>query len=245
MRSVRYILLIFAGFFIFRVSVAQETRLSDLVDLESRIYRLFQYMSGSSTDREKETINQDIVKLMDEALNNPFSFDYPFDSLKYIGRIRSSDDRLRIYTWNLPYENGTHRYFGFIQYTPEKNDPPIVYRLTDNSEDIKDPLHAVLNENDWYGALYYEVIETKDKDDRYYTLLGFDFNNLFSSKKIIDVLYFDQKNKPFFGKQIFQHIKGHLIDPVFFQWSTHIIKCQCPRRVCCRFKRNSRGHKKS
>lgn len=221
MKSVMYILLIAAGFFKFQVSVAQETGLSDLVDLENRIYRLFQYMSGSSVDEDKETINQDIVELMDKVLNNPLSFDYPFDSLKYIGKIRSSDQRLRIYTWNLPYENGTHRYFGFLQYTPEKKDPPMVYRMTDKSEDIEDPLHSVLNENNWYGALYYDIVETRDQDNRYYTLLGFDFNNLFSSKKIIDVLYFDEKNRPFFGKQIFQQ-DDKLLMRVIFEFSARV-----------------------
>lgn len=209
------------GFFSFQVSVSQETGLSVLVDLENKLYRLFQYMSVSSVDKDKETINQDIVRLMDEALNNPLSFDYPFDSLKYVGKIRSSDQRLRIYTWNLPYENGTHRYYGFLQYTPGKNNPLILYRLTDKSEDIRDPLHAVLNENNWYGALYYDVVETRDEDNRYYTLLGFDFNNLFSSKKIIDVLYFDQKNRSFFGKQIFQQ-DSKLLMRVIFEFSARV-----------------------
>jgi D-glycero-alpha-D-manno-heptose-7-phosphate kinase len=40
------------------------------------------------------------------------------------------------------------------------------------------------------GAVYYKIIGTKHLDQKYYTLLGYDENNIRSNKKIIEVLSF-------------------------------------------------------
>ena len=109
MNCVRISLLIFVCLNIIPFTSAQENELSSLITLENRIYELFQFMSDASGDEYKELINHDIVTSFEEALKIPASFNYPFDSLKYMGKILSSDQRLRIYTWNIPYHNGTHQ----------------------------------------------------------------------------------------------------------------------------------------
>jgi hypothetical protein len=52
------------------------------------------------------------------------------------------------------------------------------------------------------GAVYYKLIYTTYQDKPYYTLLGFDENNIRSDKKIIEVLTFEN-GLPVFGKRNF------------------------------------------
>jgi len=221
MNCVRISLLIFVCLNIIPFTSAQENEISSLITLENRIYELFQFMSDASGDEDKELINHDIVTSFEEALKIPASFNYPFDSLKYMGKILSSDQRLRIYTWNIPYHNGTHQYIGYLQYVPEKTDKTEIYRLTDKSEEITNSSEAILDNNHWYGALYYDVILSKDKGNKYYTLLGFDFNDIFSSKKVIDILYFNDDNKPVFGKPVFEQ-GGKLVTRIIFEFSARV-----------------------
>jgi hypothetical protein len=200
---------------------AQENEYSELTELEKHLSELFQFMSDASNDKDKNLINNDITISFEEALKIPGSFNYPFDSLKYIGKILSSDKRLRIYTWNIPYHDGTHQYTGYLQYIPEKTKEPEIFQLTDKSEEISIPTQAVLDNHHWYGALYYDIILCTDKKNRYYTLLGFDFNDIFSSKKVIDVLYFNEDNKPVFGKPLFEH-DGNLATRIIFEFSARV-----------------------
>ncbi len=200
---------------------AQENELVKLADLENHLSELFQFMSDASNDKDKDLINCDITICFEEALKIPGSFSYAFDSLKYIGKILSSDHRLKIYTWNIPYHDGTHQYVGYLQYIPEKTNKTEIFKLTDKSEEIPNTTQAVLDNHNWYGALYYDIILCADKKNIYYTLLGFDFNNLFSSKKVIDVLYFNEHNKPVFGKPLFEH-NGKLATRIIFEFSARV-----------------------
>ena len=51
----------------------------------------------------------------------------------------------------------------------------------------------------WYGCLYYGIHAFSKRKDTWYVLFGYDFNNKFSHKKLLDVLTFDRKGKPSFG----------------------------------------------
>jgi hypothetical protein len=50
--------------------------------------------------------------------------------------------------------------------------------------------------------VYYNIVQKKSGNENYYTLLGFDENNIRSNKKIIEVLHFDSE-EPIFGGRFF------------------------------------------
>lgn len=196
----------------------QEPDTFAIKEYENKMALLFDQMLKNADNNEKDAINSKIINLFTEALNVESSFEYSFNYLKHIGKVSSDDKKIRIYTWNVPYNDGTHRYCGFIQFRPSKNSKCVIYRLIDKSENIADPEKSSLTPENWYGALYYEIVTTKYKGETWYTLLGFDFNNIFSSKKIIDILYFDSYEKPFWGKPVFYY-NNHLLKRVVFEFS--------------------------
>ena len=188
---------------------------------EIQLGRLFTQMAASTVDSDKKNINDSIVQLMEVTLQISGSMDYPFTRLAKMGKISSGDARIRIYTWNLPWTDGTNTYFGFLQYkTNNKGEIKQVF-LNDKSAGIPDATVGGLSPSQWYGMLIYEIVETKDSGNAYYTLLGLDNHDLFVSCKIADVLYFNDQNEPVFGKSIF-HYQNKLMCRVIFQYSSKV-----------------------
>ena len=201
-------------------SFSQNTDTLSIHKYEQTLNELFSNMSGNN-DIERERINNMIVDNMEQVLSIEGSFSYPFDSLKNIGKIVSPDNKLRIFTWNLPYINGTHKYFGFIQYYPPNENEFLLYKLIDYSDNYDSAENLILSDTSWLGALYYEIIEKKYKGFTYYTLLGFDFNSLLTAKKIIEVLYFTDNKVPVFGKAIFNY-QNKLCNRIIFEYSSKV-----------------------
>ena len=160
-------------------------------------------MNGESQTVKTEA-NNAFISTLQEVLQFERSFNYPFDSLKTISIRTSSDSKIRIYTWLLRKDNGNYQYFGFVHYKNKSKKRYEIITLNDNSENIRRPENEQLDNNNWYGALYYDIIYIKKKGRTYYTLLGWDGNNDISTKKIIDVMYFSGREKIKFGASIFK-----------------------------------------
>jgi hypothetical protein len=185
--------------------------IADEQNLKSLCVQLF----SSKTDGERIKHNNELLKAFEEVLNKPNSFELKFDSLKnYMGIHTSPDNKFKIINWNLEKDDKTYEYFGFIQskyeqkrkvnfLKTEKTETIQLYPLIDKSAEIKNPENSISDNKKWFGMLYYKIILKKTKAKTYYTLLGYDLNDAFSKKKIIDVLTFDANGTPRFGADIF------------------------------------------
>lgn len=155
---------------------------------------------------ENSTLRQSAIyhfdKLLKETLEKDDAFSYPFDSLKYISVLKPRDKSFKIFTWHLLKDDKTYKYFGYIHIKTQNGIK--LFKLIDQSENILQPEDTILNCQNWYGAHYYEIIEKKYKGKNHYTLLGWDGNNNFTSKKIIDVLTFNNDFEPEFGAPVFE-----------------------------------------
>lgn len=192
--------IIFQGFDLF----AQQ----DSINLfEIKIQKQFNALPNTPSTIERARLNDTILFLFEKVLQLDKSFFYPFDSLKNIGKLESDDRQLKIYTWNLPLENGKHNYFGYIQYYNKNLKKYQIFQLRNNPEAIENADQVIFDYKHWQGALYYEIVTVKKDGKTYYTLLGFDFNDIFTSKKIIEVLSFNELENPEFGAPLFQYEK--------------------------------------
>jgi len=195
---------IFCTFFLLSSISAQKVSKQLIAEYEDTLKVMANTIMNAKTEQEKFIANDTFIKTLKEVLQYSRSFDYPFDSLKTISIKNSSDNRVRIYTWILRKDNGTYQYFGFVHYKNKSKKRYEIIALNDNSENIRRPKNKQLDNKNWYGALYYEIIYIKKKGRKYYTLLGWDGNNDVSSKKIIDVMYFSGKEIIKFGASIFR-----------------------------------------
>lgn len=155
-------------------------------------------------EAEKRIANDALIEYLSEVLLYEKSFNYNFDSLKTISRIKSPDKRFRIFNWLLKKDNNTYEYYGIVHYYNKKKKKFELITLIDNSNNIRTPEQENLDATNWYGGLIYDIIYIKKPGKKYYTLLLWDGNDGYSTKKIIDVMYFSGKNKIKFGLPIFK-----------------------------------------
>ena len=174
------------------------------------------YLAHKIMHEENETLklkaNNGFISELKEVLKYKESYTYPFDSLNTISILSPKDKSFRIFTWILLQDNLEYQYFGIIIIPGKKEDNyNRLVILEDKSNEILDPENQILNENRWYGSLYYDIISIKKKE--YYTLLAWDGNNSKSKKKIIEILQI-KDNEVIFGKKIFKNkdeIKSRII----------------------------------
>lgn len=188
---------------------------------EDTLKKLSNVIFNGKTDSLKFSANNKFLKTFIRALGEDNSCKFPFDSILTVSKLVAPDNSFRIFTWTLIKENGNYKYFGLIQFLSDKNYKNII-KLKDKSDSIAKPENTVLTDNNWYGAVYYKIIDEKYKRKHYYTLLGWKGSNLMSRKKLIEVLTFDANDKPVFGGNYF---KTNLAEPkrIIFEYSSDAV----------------------
>ena len=175
-----------------------------LRDLEKSIKPYVDLVFDAPTDNERFNANEKLLDALSEVLSMPKSFAYPFNELNRLSILKSSDNRFRIITWSVIDQEGFFENYGFIQSRNLNKDEYELYRLFDKSDEIFNPELAKCDNENWYGAVYYELITRENEGRKYYTLLGYNGNNIYTKKKIIEPISFRGNNsKPEFGLSIF------------------------------------------
>ena len=165
--------------------------------LKTHAYKLIQGINPS--DRFKADSN--FTRIFVRALATKNSFYYLFDSLFTISKLYAPDSTFRIFTWQMVINENTIRQHGAIQLRTMDGSLKL-FPLIDKSDVTENIADTVGNNFGWVGAVYYNVIQTNHLNHPYYTLLGFDENNIRSNKKVIEVLDF-VNGKPMFGGHYF------------------------------------------
>lgn len=188
---------------------------------EDSLKILFRALAGDVVTESREEINSQILSVLKSALRNPESFDYPFDSLLFLGRIKSPDNKLRIFTWNYPLTGSRHNYSCILQYRDEGTAELNIFTL-DQKETSKEKLEEdIFTPVNWYGALYYQVHPVSYAGNTFYTLIGFNLDNIFTNTKLIDILTFDE-GSPVFGYPMFR-FGGEIKKRVVFEYSAGVV----------------------
>jgi hypothetical protein len=143
----------------------------------------------------------ELIKGLVTCLKVPYSFNYKFDSVR-ISKLYAPDSSFRIFTWQVMKDYSFYRQRGAIQ-MKTKDGSLKLFPLFDISDFTNYPNDSIRDANRWIGAIYYNIIAKTYNNKTYYTLLGRDDNNERTNKKWIDILTFDEKGKPQFGRNCF------------------------------------------
>jgi len=179
---------------------------------------------------EIKRLNKSFKEELEATFKIDGFFDYPFTRLTTMGSIKSPDQAFRLFNWNIENEDESYTYYCYIAHF--YNNKLIVTELTDNSFMLPPRPEETLEFDNWYGALYYQIIPLKRKNKQLYTLLAWDGNTSFSDVKIIDVLYF-AGSKPKLGYPIFKNAEG-VHKRLFFEFknnSAMTMRFEAPRNM--------------
>ena len=158
------------------------------------------------------------------ALNTRNSFYHPFDSLETISKLYAPDSTFRIFTWQMVINENVIRQHGAIQMRTADGSLKL-FPLIDKSDITVNMQDTIANNQGWMGAIYYKIIPKKHLNHTYYTLLGYDENNIRSSKKVIEILDF-VNDMPVFGGR-------------YFSIASDEIKAKNPSRIILEFKKDA------
>jgi len=143
------------------------------------------------------------TRMLVRSLVTKNSFYYPFESLQTVSILYSPDSVFRLFTWQLVINENVIRQHGAIQMKTFDGSLKL-FPLIDKSDVTQNIADTIGNNFGWIGAIYYKIILKKSLNQTYYTLLGFDENNIRSSRKIIEVMDF-QNGEPVFGGSYFSY----------------------------------------
>ncbi len=173
-----------------------------LMAFQDSLKQISYKMVNDSIEPERYNASFKLIKTLVSALKIPYSFNFPFDSLKSISIQSSSDKRFRIFGWHVMNNDGSYRYYGTIQMN--KPDGKLeLFPLIDYTSVFKNPSDSATTHDKWFGAQYYKIISVLNSVPiPYYVLLGWKGNTIKSTKKIIEILYF-KDDKAHFGMPVF------------------------------------------
>lgn len=174
---------------------------------------------NDETEMERLNANTEFIKTLVQALKVSHSFNFPFDSVKSIRIENSPDNRFRILTWFIQFDDGSYRYYGTIQINT--GDKLLMHPLADFSPLIKHPEDTITDNTRWYGAQYYKIIPVYTNINPYYVLLGWKGNTVKSTKKVIEVLSFNKEGRPVFGMPVFDG-NGKSRDRIVFEYTRQV-----------------------
>ncbi len=199
----------------------EPSRNSQISMLEMKLMKLYSQIEPVIVSPHRQEVTNRITEVWKEILYMPESFFYPFDSLRFVGKVFSTDSLIRIYTWNLPRVDGTHDYYGFIQRKPEDTQKPWFVELKKGKDGLEGSENKTFSANEWYGCLYYEIVPFELNRARYYLLLALDLNDFFTNRKIIDVLRLE-KEEAWFGAPVFL-LGRQMQKRVIFEYSSRAV----------------------
>ena len=169
-------------------------------------------LSGrEATDRFRA--DSSFTRMLVRALKMPHSFRHPFDSLQNISRVYAPDSSFRIFTWQVVRDEKLFRRHGAIQMRTPDGSLRLI-PLIDRAQLIRGQADTVTNNEWWIGSIYYKVILKKHEGRNYYTLLGYDEHTMRSTRKRVEVMYFDEQGRPRFGGPFFSFKADSLQAPL-------------------------------
>ena len=168
------------------------------------------------------------IRMLVRSLKTPNSFNYPFDSLETVSHIYAPDSTFRVFSWQFTRDDDYYRQRGAIQMKTADGSLQL-FPLLDMSDFTRAPQDSVRTGQNWIGAIYYSIVMKTFNGKKYYTLLGFDDNNMRSTKKWMEVLTFNEKGKPAFGGPYFSVVNDSVKTPSF------------PARYCLEYKKDGRA----
>lgn len=184
-------------------SSAQDKQL--MTDYQSRLQQFFAEVYEAPSDNLRYHANEMAVQLFAEALAAENSIRWEWDFGQRVSVLTSSDRKFRIVTWPVVNDAGEYECFGFIQALNEKTGEYDLYELNDKSEDIVNRQETMLTPDNWYGAVYQELITTTHEGKTFYTLLGWSGVDCLTQRKVIEPVCFKGgSSMPQFGQALFR-----------------------------------------
>lgn len=139
----------------------------------------------AGSDAARDSISGAVKHQLGAILESDSAWTATFSDVP-ISHVEPSDGAFRLFTWNVRNADGSFRYEGFLLVRQKHGQ--VLTELRDMTDHITSPASVQLSPENWYGALYYEVIPVKRGAKTWYTLLGWKGVSDIETQKVVEVL---------------------------------------------------------
>ena len=191
---------------------------SGQIDLEKEELKLNEELLNFRTEftaAGMDKANISFASKMKDFLLIDGAYNYTFKHLETVAVLDSPDGKIRIVNWNIEYPDFSYSFGGFVLH--KKNKKVSIFELNDAFDPYQSKPNGIVNETNWYGALYYKIIPFLNGKNTEYMLLGWDGGTTGSNFKILDVLSVEKKHI-YFGSPVFS-TNGEISKRIVFEYS--------------------------
>ncbi|MDR2868114.1 MAG: hypothetical protein LBV46_01050 [Bacteroidales bacterium] len=212
-------------FFIGMLTICQSLfsqKNSDFKSWQNSLQHLRDEVMQAPNEVERMSLNEEFMSFLEEVLLAKNSYNYTWDSVRNFSVVASPDGEFKLFTWYILKDDYSYENFGFIQKRNSNRMKDVLFPLYDKRSGIDYPQSYIGDINRWYGAVYYKIIPVVvNKTKTYYTLLGWNGNNLFTNQKIIEVLSFKNNTEqtPIFGANVFLKYSTSRVSRIIIEYS--------------------------
>ncbi len=168
---------------------------------DSVVAKLTHYGKNTLTEpayADRKAAQDTFLTTLKNYISSREGFEDPLKPVTNMMRLPLGKDAA-IYSWQMPDSNFQYRRYGLVAAIVKGE--VVISELRD--QEIPMAQFKRLKPEEWYGAIYYQVIPLKKGRDELYTLLGFRSGDRIN-QKIIDVIEIDRRGRPRFGDKIFR-----------------------------------------
>ena len=189
-------------------------------ETEQKIAYLHNQLSASTDDARSDSICEAMRQTWITSFESAEVFDYDFKLIKFC-TLTSKDHHIRLLNWNLPYRDGSYKYFCFLLIWDETKKHFAWHELQDTQHEPEKMESRFLTPEKWLGALYFEIIPmTKKGKSSTYTLLGWDGKDNLTTRKIVDALTING-DKIRLGANLFEY-EGDTRKRIILEYSNEV-----------------------
>ena len=171
-------------------------------ELETRVSYLGLKLVQGRTLENRMSADSELYRILDSIFAVPGSFRTDLGQHPQISDLYPDDHAFRLISWGIPQENGEYLFNGLLLLPTDSQ--PIVHQLVDSSMNYYFEQKEIHGPDQWFGAMYYEIVHKRHKKKDHYFLLGWDGYSMSSNRKIIEPLQLDPKKGPLFGEAVFK-----------------------------------------
>lgn len=128
-------------------------------------------------------------------LDNHNAFELSQGDIKTVSILSDEEELFKLMTWQVRHLENAAKCFGFVVY-PDGS----YVELMNTNNNLYDIEYEALNADNWYGALYYNLLKLTPHK---YVVFGYKQIDRFRSAKILDVM-FVKDGQVTFGEEIFE-----------------------------------------
>jgi len=174
---------------------------------------------GNYNDSTKILVNRQLEILMNDFLSEEQSVGFNFDSLRFVKAVQPENREFNLITWAVPLNDGSHLYSGFLQKIL-KNKPTQIIQLRKSSSPSDEK--SIYHKDNWPSAVYTRLIESTIQHGKFYTLIGWMGGKEGISRRVLEVLSFNEDGMPVFGAPVFSLDKKPMKSRIIFEFTDQI-----------------------